>query len=214
MTDRLFRLYYEIKRKLRYRLLKNKNISIITNNCLGGKLSHDFGLKLNSPIVNMQMVPEDFVKFCKAYKMYLSKDFCEVTNLDNGCKEKFYSVGGGDIDFPVANVGDITLYLQHYQNFEEAKAAWERRKYRIQDKKFFILITKKQGFENVIEDFCKLTIEKKVVLLIDKPYKKEIKNTKCICLDVPLGVHFMDRKKNCFYYYYEKYPFLKWFNGE
>lgn len=46
-NEKLFRCVYEVKRRIRYSLIKNKEISIITNNCLGGKLAHDFGLALN-----------------------------------------------------------------------------------------------------------------------------------------------------------------------
>lgn len=68
-----------------------------------------FFLPLNSSIVNMQMVREDFVRFCKNQKKYLMIPLDEVKYID-----RFYSVGGADIDFSVEKLGDIYLYLQHY----------------------------------------------------------------------------------------------------
>lgn len=212
MSEKLFRIYYEIRRKVRYILLKDKDISIITNNCLGGKLAHDFGLPLNSPVVNMQMTPEDFVKFCARQDEYLEQEFVEADNINGTCKLTFKKVGGGDIDFPVAMIGDIYLYLQHYDNFQDAKEAWERRKKRIKEKRFYVLVTKLQGNETAIEQFDRIPADNKLVLLIDKPYKGDLRQSRYMCLNVPAGIHFMDRKG--FRYFYDKFPFLKWFNKD
>lgn len=134
MTEKLFRIYYENRRKAHHRLLKSKDISIITNNCPGGKLAHDFGIQLNTPVVNMQMTPEDFVEFCSKQDEYLKQGFIKADNSNDACKSVFRKVGGGDIDFPVAMIGNIYLYLEHYESFEAAKEAWERRKKRVREK--------------------------------------------------------------------------------
>lgn len=46
MTEKLFRIYYEIRRKAHHRLLKNKDISIITN------IEKDFIIMTNSHFLN------------------------------------------------------------------------------------------------------------------------------------------------------------------
>ena len=213
-SDKLFRCIYEMKRRIRYICLKDNDISIITNNCLGGKLAHDFGLMLNSPVVNMQMAPEDFVQFCGNLDFYLKKQLEEVKEINEDCKEKFRSVGGGEIDFPVARLENIYLYLQHYHTFEEAYRAWERRKERIKARKFYILTVKIDQQLSNIEKFDELPLPNKLILTIDRPYQGFIKNSQYRCLNVPKGIHFMDRKAGSFIYYYESFPFLKWFNGE
>ena len=113
-NEKLFRCVYEVKRRIRYIRLKEKDISIITNNCLGGKLAHDFGLMLNSPVVNMQMIPEDFVQFCGNLDFYLKKQLEEVKEINEDCKEKFRSVGGGEIEFPVADAPVVTPSTGQY----------------------------------------------------------------------------------------------------
>lgn len=213
-SDKLFRCIYEIKRRIRYIRLKDKDISIITNNCLGGKLAHDFGLMLNSPVVNMQMIPEDFAHFCGNLDFYLKKQLEEVKEINEDCKEKFRSVGGGEIDFPVARLGNIYLYLQHYHTFEEAHRAWERRKERMKAKKFYILTVKIDQQSADIKKFDELPLDNKLILTIDKPYQGQIKGSQYMCLNTPKGIHFMERKLRSFVYYYERFPFLKWFNGD
>ena len=211
--ERIFRCVYEVKRQIRHRLIKNREISIITNNCLGGKLAHDFGLALNSPLVNMQMGPEDFVRFCERMEDYLRCPLEEVREIDQGCRMIFRKLGGAKIDFPVAKIGDIYLYLQHYKTFEEAYEAWERRKARIRKERFYILTVKADGQNRNIERFDSLRLQNKLVFTIDKPYQGEITGSRYMCLNVPKGIHFMDREGGSLHYYYEQFPFLKWFNG-
>lgn len=50
--------------------LKNKEISIISTNCIGGVLSHDLGLQFKSPTVNLFFRAEDFIKFCENLEYY------------------------------------------------------------------------------------------------------------------------------------------------
>lgn len=212
-NEKLFRCVYEVKRRIRYNLIKNKEISIITNNCLGGKLAHDFGLALNSPVINMQMSPRDFIRFCDRMDDYLRYPLEEVKEIDQKCRKIFESLGGEEINFPVARIGDVYLYLQHYKTFEEAYYAWERRKPRIQKECFYILTVKVDGQSENIRDFDKLQLQNKLILTIDKPYQGVITSSKYMCLSVPEGIHFMDRAGERFLYYYEQFPFLKWFNG-
>ena len=211
---KIFRSVYEVKRRIRHRLIKNREISIITNNCLGGKLAHDFGLALNSPLINMQMDPEDFIRFCERMEDYLRCPLEEVKEIDQRCRMIFRKLGGEKIDFPVARIDDIYLYLQHYRTFEEAYDAWERRKVRIRKERFYILVVKADGQSRNIERFDSLQLQDKLIFTIDKPYQGEVSNSRYMCLNVPKGIHFMDREGRKFRYYYERFPFLKWFNGK
>lgn len=102
--------------------LKNKEISIISTNCIGGVLSHDLGLQFKSPTVNLFFRAEDFIKFCENLEYYMSIDrFVECYD------EKIIE----DRTYPVAYLGDLTLYLVHYSSVEEAEKKWNERKQRI-----------------------------------------------------------------------------------
>lgn len=213
IDDKIFRIQYEVKRKIRNCMLHNKEIAIISNNCIGGKLAHDFGLRLNSPIVNMQIVPEDYIRFLKNMEYYLSIEVDEVKEINEECLEKYKKVGGSKIEFPVGRIDDIYLYFAHETDFESAVEKWNRRKSRMKGKKkFYILAAKKVIYEKEIQEFAKLELKNKLLLVIDEPVK--IENCECICLNVPKGIHFMDRIQGSYRYYYECFPFLKWLNQE
>lgn len=113
------------------RRIQNRSFSIISNTCIGGVISHDLGLQFLSPTVNLYIRPCDFVKFCADLRGYLELEPIEVTG-----DSSFFALP----DYPVAMLGDITLYCKHYADFAAAKAAWERRKSLIDwDNLFFIM---------------------------------------------------------------------------
>ena len=43
-------------------LLKNRDITIISANCVGGVIYHDLGLAFNSPTINLFFSASDYVK--------------------------------------------------------------------------------------------------------------------------------------------------------
>ena len=101
---------------MRERLTAKNEYTIFASNCIGGVLYSDLGWKFLSPTVNMFMVAEDFLRFCKNYETYIDMKMKEIPS-----KEKY----------PVAMLGDITLHLVHYSSVEEAQKIWDRRKERI-----------------------------------------------------------------------------------
>lgn len=51
--------------------LKNKNFSLISNDCVGGCVAKDLRVKMNSPTRNFYFNADDFIKFCKNLDYYL-----------------------------------------------------------------------------------------------------------------------------------------------
>ena len=49
------------------RKIKNKDCSIISMNCVGGMVSHELGLRFNSPTVNLWFTPKEFIKFLSQF---------------------------------------------------------------------------------------------------------------------------------------------------
>ncbi|MFR5057629.1 DUF1919 domain-containing protein [Faecalimonas umbilicata] len=142
--------------------LKNKEISIISTNCIGGVLSHDLGLQFKSPTVNLFFRAEDFIKFCENLEYYMSIDrFVECYD------EKIIE----DRTYPVAYLGDLTLYLVHYSSVEEAEKKWNERKQRINWENIAIFNTDREGMTEELRDrFEKLPYRK--VMFVNKPDKK------------------------------------------
>ncbi len=117
--------------------------SILSMNCIGGILSHDLGLRFLSPTVNLFFRAEDFIKFCENLDYYLSID--EFTE----CRD---SAIIGQRTYPVAFLGDLTLYLVHYRSVAEAQEKWNERKTRINRDNIVLLNTDREGMTEALKD--------------------------------------------------------------
>lgn len=145
-----------IQNKTRYFFIKNKNISIISNNCLGADISSKCSLPFNSPTVNLQIVPDDFLKFCKNIDYYLNEPLIELTQPTKSQEIKILRLFGkpsNELGFPLGSVDDVLIVFQHYQSFQDAYDCWERRKVRsfAENRKFIFLVEKE--YEKEANDF-------------------------------------------------------------
>jgi len=119
--------------------LTNKDFSIICSNCIGGIIYHRLGLKFLSPTINLWMYQYDYLKLVLDLKKYmeLNLEFIET-----------------EYNYPVARLGDITLYFNHYKSNEEAASCWDRRKKRINYDNLFLIMYDKDNLTK--EDLKKL----------------------------------------------------------
>lgn len=140
------KIYITIKR-IR---LKNKNMTVLSSNCNGAYMLHDVGCPFNSPTVNMFFLPDDFLKFVSNPQEYLLAELLEIQ------KE--------GISYPVGQLEDILLFFMHYNSFDEAKEAWDRRCKRVDLKNVYIVMTDKNGctYEH-IKKFEELPYKNKVI---------------------------------------------------
>ena len=99
---RIFRNRYEQKE------LKSESFTIVSNNCIGGVICHDLGREFQSPTVNMYIRPHEFVRLCENIYYYMDLPLIELPYNEL-------------IGYPIAMLGDITLYCKHYTSFDEVK---------------------------------------------------------------------------------------------
>lgn len=63
--EKILRVFFQYCRKIYHRILfarlKNKEFSLIANNCNGGFILHDLGLQFRSPFVNLYINPNDYI---------------------------------------------------------------------------------------------------------------------------------------------------------
>ena len=153
--------------KLRKKL-KNKSVTIISNNCIGGILYHDLGLKFNSPTINTLIYGDEFVEFVKNIKDYMN---CELVYDQTSSQ---YPIG---VLLPT-NKKSIHIHFLHNNTFEEAKTDWDRRKNRVNYNNMFVIYEHFNKFDNsIIEEFDKLNYHK--VVFTHKKFKN-IKSAKYI----------------------------------
>jgi uncharacterized protein (DUF1919 family) len=205
ITKKIYNIFERIYCR---KLFKDGNITIISNNCIGGFLYQKYGMKYYSPTIGLQFPQEDFVKLCKYFEQYMQK---ELKESEDKMQEGFIKLGGGEVNFPVGKLGDITIYFQHYNSFKEAKGKWDERKNRINKNKIFFIFV---GYDNtpieIFEEYNRLPLKNKLLLtnerMIESKDTFEMHNEKNIWFDE------MDKligKK-----YYEQFNYYKWFIKE
>ena len=106
--------------------------TIIANNCIAGNMLHDLGLRFNTPTINLQILPREYIKFCQNFRHYMETDVVEYKQLSNKHKYDLINMFNRvPNEFPYGLCDDILIVFQHYSTFAEGKAAWDRRKARI-----------------------------------------------------------------------------------
>lgn len=110
--------------------LKNKNFTIISQNCVGGYIYHQMEMKFLTPTINLYFFPKDFVDLVNHLHFFMER--ADLTE-DRKAPEPF----------PVGILGDqdrhIRIYFNHDNDFNKAKSDWERRKHRINYNNIYIV---------------------------------------------------------------------------
>ena len=173
IRQKIFNFLYKIQLKRRNHflnkqreLLKNKDFTLIANNCNGGVLSHELGLRFNSPLVNLFINTEDYVKYLKNFDYYNSLTLSFVTDDTKS--------------YPIGKLDDVTIDFVHYKSNEEAEQKWEERKKRINKNNMFIIFTEQNDCtEQCLKEFDNLPFENKVVFTYKKHTKTRNINIYC-----------------------------------
>ena len=115
----------------RYRAAGGGPATILSNNCVAGRMLHDLGLRLDTPTVNLWTTVGDFLALAEGLPGSLEGELAEVreTNEAN----------------PVATLRfddrSIRLHFLHAATFQMAKADWERRRGRVDPARTFLVAT-------------------------------------------------------------------------
>ena len=139
-----------MQREDKIRALRENTPTIFAPNCWGGLTYHHLGLEFCSPLINMWETHDDYLKFLTDPKYYLSKEL--------QLKEIYH----GDLSapYPIVMLGDITIRMNHYRDFEEAAVCWQRRKARIKWDNLIVMFYDEDPQK--IERFLELPYERKI----------------------------------------------------
>ena len=159
------------ERKLKYflnrkrRELKNKDFSLISNNCIAGIIYHDLNLKFLTPTINLWIPSEYYIIFLLNLKEAISAEIYEECNTD-----KPYPVGY----ITLQSQEKIQIHFMHYKSFKEAKTKWDERKRRINWNNLFILFeVGKSTIPQIIDEFLNLPYKHKIAIT-DKSYSDSL----------------------------------------
>ncbi len=163
---------------------RNKNIapSIICNNCVGGVISHNLGLRFNSPTVNLFIGQKDYLAFCINLKDYLGAELIECPDVDRP-----YPVGmlrPSNHELP-----SIKIFFQHYATFKEAKKKWEDRSSRVDFNNLFFIWEVYDSLTPMedVKTFDNLPIKKLVIAHSGHPELKNAVQVHCYENDMPVA---------------------------
>ena len=190
-----------IRRKRMRERLKNKDITLLTPNCLGGLLFHDLGLKFMSPTINLMMTQGDFIKFVLNLESYLKEPLRFFKHMEHNC--------------PCAKLKDIEICFTHYTSEKEAAEKWEKRAKRINKNNLFIFCEERDGItKDEIKSLSTVNAKGIVVFTAhqydDIPYALFVpKYHNDGMIGNILSRNILDDSRE-----YEKYfDFVKWFNN-
>ncbi len=139
--------------------------TIISNNCVGGAVCHELGMEFKTPTINLQILPEDFPRFCRNLKTYLDYDLVECHDLTPYEVNKLIKMFGEIPKMPIGLIGDVLVCFQHYETFSEAKAKWDERKAKVDYEHIgFIMHARGPEYQFEAEEFLAMDIPHKLCI--------------------------------------------------
>lgn len=140
----------------RYVALIENPITIFSDDCWGGVVSHYLGLEFNSPFVNLHLSKGDYLKFLKAPRYYLESELkCEREGDLYKCQCPYGYLGEGE--------KKIILAFNHHICFKDAQDDWNRRKIRVNWSNIFVKMVSDDANLNIVEKFEALEYSKKIL---------------------------------------------------
>ena len=109
-----------------------EDVSVISQNCIGGVFYHDMGRQFLSPTINLYFREPDFVRFANRLEHYLAQPL----------------IMEWDEEYPIGYLEDVQIRFMHYASCTEAETAWKRRKDRIRWDRILILASDMEGFDD------------------------------------------------------------------
>lgn len=131
-------------------------LTVVSSNCTGSLVCHEIGLRFNSPFVNLWIQPKDYLKLIENLPVYMEKELIFTDDRS--------------VNYPVALLGDVKIYFQHYKTEDEAKSKWEQRKHRMNYNHICYMMVQKDGCTyDDIKYFDSMPLKNKVIFT-SKPY--------------------------------------------
>lgn len=159
--------------------LKNKDVTILSNFCIGGAIYNDLGLKFLSPTINLFFGQHGFIDLVNNLDGYKNAELIDTDNYDYFNEKKT----------PVCilrkeGLPDVEIHFNHYNSYEEARDKWFSRYDRIVKNKIYLIISAVND-HSLIDDFAKLPYPKVIFSNIDSDPAKSV-----------LHMNFFDKKRN------------------
>ena len=186
------------------------NISIISNNCMGGCMLHDLKIPYQSPTVSLQILPEEYPKFCKYITDYMAVEIVECKKEDLSEKHKGYLMNmfGKIPDMPYGLCDDILICFQHYPTFEDGYNMWERRRKRFDPHNVaYIFYVRDKMYLDSMNEFIDLNLNNSLIFMENFNMDIPVEHYNIV---PPEGGHFLDYRPDGHRHYEYWFNPAKW----
>ncbi|WP_405381323.1 DUF1919 domain-containing protein [Maribacter sp. LLG6340-A2] len=143
--------------------LQNSDFVLISRNCWGGQAYQWLGKPYNSPFVGLFLYGPCYMKLLRNFDEYLSKPlkFIKVSKYPDAYN-----------NHPIGLLDDIEIHFQHYEDENEARTKWERRKQRMlkvpKDNYFYTICDRRMITPKDIAEFHEMDFKNKLSFSYEK----------------------------------------------
>lgn len=107
--------------------LRNRRVSVISNDCWGSFMSHYYNFPFNSPFVGLFIKSPDYIRLLENPALISGP-----LRFIDGHKSKYRHIHADSHTYPVGILDDdIEVHFLHYKSEDEAREKWNRRVKRI-----------------------------------------------------------------------------------
>lgn len=170
IAEKIKKFGYEVRRFFVKRSIKNKNFSIISNNCWAGRAYQYLDMPYLSPTAGLYFFAPDYIKFVSDLHRYLDTPLRFINPEESKYYEEIKK--RNQTDKPIGILGDVEIVFLHYKTKEEAEEKWNRRKARVNYDNVILKFSRMDlCTEKEIEQFDSLPVKNKFVLNNRLPLK-------------------------------------------
>ncbi len=169
--EKIEKLIYEIRRFFVKKSIKNKNFSVISNNCWAGRVYQYLDMPYLSPTAGLYFFAPDYIKFVSDLRKYLGTPLRFIKPEESKYYEEIKK--RNQTDKPIGILDDVEIVFLHYKTKEEAEEKWNRRKERVNYDNIILKFSRMNlCSDKEIDAFCKLPFENKFVFNTRKSNKQ------------------------------------------
>lgn len=153
-------LYYGCLKWYRSKAIRNRNVTIISNNCWGGFMYQSCGLQYNSPTIGLYFFAPEYIRFLRNLEENLNKALHFIPKCESHYAEHIPN------DYLIGILGDtgIEIVFMHYHSEQEAIDKWKRRAARVDFDNMIVKFSDTDFgcSDDLLEEFDRLPFKNKV----------------------------------------------------
>ena len=120
--------YFSYTGKIKQKKIKNKEFTIISNNCFGGIIYRNYHIPYQSPTCGIFFMAKEYIKFIYDIKNYIYNDIVEIKIEDSKYKDYLTKINYNGI---IGKIKDVEICFLHFNDIKEINEKWKRRTARI-----------------------------------------------------------------------------------